>query len=76
MPLYEYRCLSCGGCFEELVSSGQATLPACPVCSSPQVERMLSNVCGLASGKSALEGFGSGPAASGLGGGCGSGGFS
>ena len=41
MPIYEYRCRGCDKTFETLVrSTGESV--ACPACSSPQVERLLS----------------------------------
>lgn len=40
MPLYEYQCRSCAHQFEVLVRTG--TVPACPVCSSADLERCLS----------------------------------
>lgn len=40
MPLFEYRCLSCGNQFEFLTRSGVA--PACPKCESESLEKQLS----------------------------------
>ena len=40
MPLFDFRCNSCGNEFEGLVR--RETLPACPKCSSHDLERMLS----------------------------------
>jgi putative FmdB family regulatory protein len=43
MPLYEYRCSSCGARFEQLRRMSEAdTGTACPKCSSEQVKRELS----------------------------------
>ena len=50
MPLYEYRCRSCGARFERLVRGGAATADAngsqpaiaCPQCDSAEVKRLLS----------------------------------
>jgi len=40
MPIYEYRCRSCGHRFEKLVrAAGEAV---CPACAGEQVERLLS----------------------------------
>ena len=44
MPIYEYRCTTCGERFsqtEEIVDHG-ATPPACPKCASRAVEQVLS----------------------------------
>ena len=40
MPIYEYRCQSCGNEFELLVRS--STVPACTKCESQNLERKLS----------------------------------
>ena len=40
MPIYEYRCRDCGHPFEALVRSSDE--PACPACSSHDIERLLS----------------------------------
>ncbi|MEZ4587652.1 MAG: zinc ribbon domain-containing protein [Gemmatimonadales bacterium] len=40
MPIYEYRCDSCGKGFEELVFS--STKVACPECQGRKVTRQLS----------------------------------
>ena len=40
MPIYEYECQACGNQFEFLVM-GKAE-PACPACSSQQLERLIS----------------------------------
>jgi len=40
MPLYEYDCRGCGHRFEALVRG--AEVPACPECSSLDLERVLS----------------------------------
>ncbi len=53
MPLYEYRCHSCGARFERLIRSTAATATTvdahaprqalvCPRCDSTEVERLLS----------------------------------
>jgi len=42
MPIYEFRCNTCGARFEELV--GRDATAACPECSSAEVERLLSQV--------------------------------
>jgi putative FmdB family regulatory protein len=42
VPIYDFRCASCGHEFEELVSAGD--LPACPRCGAPEPDRLLSQV--------------------------------
>lgn len=45
MPLYEYRCRTCGESFEELVRNAQDEADlACPACGAKKPERRLS-VC-------------------------------
>jgi len=68
MPLYEFRCATCGNAFEELVrnAADQADLK-CPVCGSANPQRLLSATFGGGSGESAASGGGGG------GGGCGGG---
>ena len=41
MPIYEYACRSCSRKFEVLIRGTSAT-PACPECSSTDLERLLS----------------------------------
>lgn len=41
MPIYEYRCLSCGTEFEKLVRSSSPS-PLCPGCQSSDLQRKLS----------------------------------
>ena len=40
MPLFEYKCRTCGYEFEALVRAG--LLPICPSCEGQELERMLS----------------------------------
>jgi putative FmdB family regulatory protein len=40
MPIYEYACRSCAHKFETLVRTGDT--PACPLCKSLDLERLLS----------------------------------
>lgn len=47
MPIYEYRCESCGEVFEKLILQRQAPDPACPECAGGQVQRLISRL-GLA----------------------------
>jgi putative FmdB family regulatory protein len=41
MALYEYKCTDCGHAFEALVQSCDDK-PACPVCGSTNLEKLLS----------------------------------
>ena len=41
MPIYEYKCRSCGNEFEQLVRPGKGPAP-CPSCQSSELDRMLS----------------------------------
>ena len=43
MPMYEYRCQTCGASFEQLRRMSDADRDlTCPSCESAQVERQLS----------------------------------
>ena len=42
MPIYDYRCQSCGAEFEQLVRA--STVPACPQCRSLALERAVSRI--------------------------------
>jgi len=42
MPLFEYKCQSCGERFEKLVWSSSKSEITCPKCGSTQTERQLS----------------------------------
>lgn len=42
MPLYDYRCKSCRAEFELLVRA--SAVPACPQCSSAELERAVSRI--------------------------------
>lgn len=43
MPLFEYRCTSCGASFEQLVRTTQnAQTIVCPVCKSGETQKLLS----------------------------------
>jgi len=45
MPLYEYRCSSCGAQFEQLRRMQDAGAPVtCPKCQAPGAERLLSTI--------------------------------
>ena len=49
MPLYEYRCESCGKRFEELVMNSRVKV-SCPDCESDDVVREISLFSGSAFG--------------------------
>lgn len=62
MPLYEYKCPSCGTRFEELVSVNASERVVCPHCGEPKPVRQLSTFacCGDSdSGSSASSNCGS-----------------
>ena len=40
MPIFDYKCRSCGETFETLVRG--TTTPSCPLCKSTDLERLLS----------------------------------
>ena len=42
MPIYEYRCGTCGARFEEYLSTSEKPAPPCPQCGAVSVERLLS----------------------------------
>ena len=42
MPIFEYVCNACGHQFEFLQLPGATTVPSCPACQSPNLERLLS----------------------------------
>jgi putative FmdB family regulatory protein len=44
MPLYDFRCRSCGAEFEEYAAVGM--LPPCPACGACEPERVLSGFAG------------------------------
>jgi len=43
MPLYEYKCTTCGRRFETLVFSSSSPAPACPACDGRDVEKQFSS---------------------------------
>ena len=50
MPLYEYRCSSCGEEFEKMVRFSQVGKPQeCPKCQSDNTERQLSRIASFGS---------------------------
>jgi putative FmdB family regulatory protein len=48
MPIFAYRCRTCGEEFQTLVTSGET--PACTVCQSEDLERHLSRIAAPAKG--------------------------
>jgi putative FmdB family regulatory protein len=63
MPLFEYRCESCGHRFEQLTRAGVA--PACPKCQGVQLEKQLSTFAVSVQGSSTGRSFAAdGPCAS------------
>ena len=65
MPIYEYRCVDCGGSFEALVSASRPEAE-CPSCHGANLSRELSV---FASARGA-GGSASPPMSAGAGGGC------
>jgi putative FmdB family regulatory protein len=55
MPLFEYRCESCGHRFEQLTRSGVA--PACPKCQGERLEKQLSTFAVSVQGSSPSSGI-------------------
>lgn len=43
MPLYEFKCKSCGRQFEELVNNYSAKKVKCPKCKSGKMEKVISS---------------------------------
>ena len=50
MPIFEYRCRSCGEEFEALVRG--ADVPSCPGCGSGSLERLLTTFAVSSAGRS------------------------
>lgn len=42
MPIYEYRCQSCGHELEALQKMSDAPLSDCPVCDKPDLQKLVS----------------------------------
>jgi putative FmdB family regulatory protein len=58
MPIYEYRCRTCGKTFEMLRSIRAADSDLeCPSCRSAEVERQLSTFAAGGCGTSGARGF-------------------
>jgi putative FmdB family regulatory protein len=54
MPLYEYKCLGCGHCFEALVRPSDTEKPSCPSCKRQDLERLLSMFSASSEGTKSL----------------------
>ncbi len=61
MPIYEYRCTTCGERFEWLTSRAERAEARCPRCGARRVERLLS---AFAVGKSGATAESPGPCGS------------
>jgi putative FmdB family regulatory protein len=48
MPLFEYRCETCGQRFEKLHKAEDAALPACPACGGTAATKLISSFSGIA----------------------------
>ncbi len=55
MPIYEYRCQSCGRRISLLRSLSDESLPRCTACGSEELKRLISKVAILKSEESRLE---------------------
>lgn len=49
MPIYDYKCRSCGRRFEQLVRLGET--PACPACGAADPERLSSFSAAVSTGR-------------------------
>ncbi len=61
MPMYEYRCQSCGAKFDELVSSAQvpdSDVP-CPQCGEYESQKLMSAFASSGGGSVSYSGGGS-----------------
>ena len=52
MPIYEYKCLDCGEVSEIFLRSPNSEIAKCPICSSKNLERLLSASYGIRMGAS------------------------
>ncbi|CAL7960432.1 CxxC_CXXC_SSSS domain-containing protein [Gammaproteobacteria bacterium] len=43
MPIYEYKCQSCGHSFEQLQKATDELLCTCPECGKKQLKKLMSN---------------------------------
>ncbi len=57
MPLYEYRCKTCGEVFEKMVRWSEADRnPVCPKCQSQDTQKKMSQVASFGSSSSSTSG--------------------
>jgi len=49
MPMFEYRCETCGQRFEKLQKADETALPACPACGGAATVKLISSFAGVAS---------------------------
>jgi putative FmdB family regulatory protein len=54
MPLFEYKCESCGKVFEELVSRSDQQVP-CPSCRSDNARKLISTFSAAPGGSSGSD---------------------
>jgi putative FmdB family regulatory protein len=48
MPMFEYRCNSCGQRFEKLQKADDTALNACPACGGTSTTKLISPFSGIA----------------------------
>ena len=59
MPIFEYRCGSCGKVYEELVFGDRDRKVPCPACGSDKSEKIPSVIGGITMGTSSASPCGS-----------------
>jgi putative FmdB family regulatory protein len=52
MPMFEYRCETCGQRFEKLQKADEAVSSACPECGGTDTTKLISSFAGIASSSS------------------------
>src|SRR5919198_1702579 len=60
VPIYEYRCSTCGTQFERLQNVAGAVQPGCPQCGSDHVAKLISMIGGPGSSPGAPRSSGGG----------------
>jgi len=58
MPIYEYRCESCGKRSSALLPSFSSPDPVCPHCGQPALRRLVSTFATVRSGEDGGDDFG------------------